>query len=224
MMMAGNDKTKRAEILLKVLDCINRDAYDDFEQYLILGGSLGDLLWDAEHPGQGKKSDSLRVVREVGDALGEVLADLHDRRGRTAAERRTSLDPPVEDKRALKGMGRLEQLHGPLANELKRVAETPYVPPATSIQRNAEWDLLDRKYAKEILGKLSKIVRRASHLEPLELSAKVPEDVRGYFAEAHRCYLYGFPIACAVLCRAILASALEREIDPTGVIKKSPAL
>lgn len=216
--MAGSEKTKRAEILLNVLDCLNRDACDDFKKYLIFGGSLDDLLADALHPGHGEESKTLREVRELGDALSEGVADAMDRRGRTIAAHRTSLDPPTEEKRALKGLGHLEQLNRALANELRRVAETPYSPPATPGERDIELDLLDRRYAGEVLGKLSKIVRRAFLLEPLDLSAKVPDEVRGYFAEAHRCYLYNFPIACAVLCRAILASALEREIDPTGAI------
>lgn len=211
--MAGNEKTKRAEIFLKVLDCINRDAYDDFEKYLIFGGSLDDLLWDAEHPRHGEESHPLREVRELGDALGEVVADMHDRRGRTVAERRTSLDPPFEEKRAIKGLDRLEQLNRELANELERLTEKPYVRPATPAQRDAEWDLLDRKYAKEVLGKLSKIVRRVSALETLDIQGIPNERTRRYFEEAHRCYIYGFPVACAVLCRAIIESSLQEAID-----------
>ena len=42
-----------------------------------------------------------------------------------------------------------------------------------------------------------------------------------YFEEAHACFLYGFPIACAVLCRAILESALTTVVDPNEAIKKN---
>jgi len=107
--MAGSEKTKRAEILLRVLDCINRDAYDDFEKYLIFGGSLDDLLADAQHPGHGEENGSLRQVKALGEAIGEALAEGTVRRGRSSAMRRTSLDPPSEEKRAVKGLDRLER-------------------------------------------------------------------------------------------------------------------
>ena len=38
--------------------------------------------------------------------------------------------------------------------------------------------------------------------------------VQFLFEEAHRCYLYGFHLACAVFCRAILEGALKEVADP----------
>lgn len=76
-------------------------------------------------------------------------------------------------------------------------------------------DTLDAFYAHELLGKLPKIVSRASALEELDLP-RVPDNVRRYFEEAHHCFLYGFGIACAVLRRVILESALRELIDPDG--------
>ena len=62
-------------------------------------------------------------------------------------------------------------------------------------------------------------MRRASLLDVVE-TAKIPsESVEKYFEEAHRCFLYGFPIATAVLCRAVLEAVLPETLDPTNKIR-----
>jgi hypothetical protein len=81
-------------------------------------------------------------------------------------------------------------------------------------------DALDAALAEELLEKLHKAVDRALDLDEVSLDRIPSEDVKRYFDEAHRCYLYGFPVACAVLCRAILASALENLCDPRGTLQK----
>jgi hypothetical protein len=43
--------------------------------------------------------------------------------------------------------------------------------------------------------------------------------VQQYFDQAHRGHLYGSDIACAVLCRAILESALVEAVDPHGTLR-----
>jgi hypothetical protein len=61
-------------------------------------------------------------------------------------------------------------------------------------------------------------------LAPEEIQRDLPrDDVKKYWEEAHRCYLYGFPVACAVLCRAMLESALVQLIDPDGRIDQDLA-
>ncbi len=60
------------------------------------------------------------------------------------------------------------------------------------------------------------MVSSASRLQKLELQRIPKPNVQRYFEEAHRCYLYGFKVACAVLCRAILESALKETVDPNG--------
>lgn len=69
---------------------------------------------------------------------------------------------------------------------------------------------LDRHYAEEIVGKLEAIVERASRLSPVKIGSNNPvrSDLQGYFLEAHQCYLYGFPVASVVLCRAIIEAVL----------------
>jgi hypothetical protein len=77
---------------------------------------------------------------------------------------------------------------------------------------------LDLYYSSQILAKLEKVVRRASGLEFLE-PALPSANVEKYFNEAHQCFLYGFPIATAVLCRAILEAQLKAALDPDGKIE-----
>jgi hypothetical protein len=223
----GRELTQRAEILLDVLDCINRDVYDAFETYWIFGGDLDDFLRDAketfetsfgylplgnDEPEESGEAAKNRQVRELIDALREVAASATERRGRAAAERRTSLDAPAKEKRPLKGMDRLRKAHRPTADKLEPITGRPYTPPTTPEGRDAEQDSLDAHYAKEVLGKLSRIVRRAANLDCLDIQG-ADKRTGEYFKEAHRCYLYGFPVACAALCRAIVESALQDRVD-----------
>src|SRR5215470_2613107 len=81
--------------------------------------------------------------------------------------------------------------------------------------------VIDAKYAHEIVAKLPKIVDRATRLSPHKVDANAISEpsIGRHFEEAHSCYLYGFKAACAVLCRAILESALRAKYDPEGKIE-----
>jgi len=57
--------------------------------------------------------------------------------------------------------------------------------------------------------------------EQISLEGVPDKELRRYFEEAHHCYLYGLDVACAVLCRAILDSALERTCDPWHLIERN---
>lgn len=91
---------------------------------------------------------------------------------------------------------------------LRRIATTS---PTGNSSGSSEPEInaLDKLFASEVVGKLPEIVQRASTLQRLEVGICPGNAVLAYFAEAHRCYLYGFPVACVVLCRAILESALK---------------
>ena len=67
-------------------------------------------------------------------------------------------------------------------------------------------DPLDCHYAAELLQKLEMIVDRAARLGRMPIQAVPSKEVQRYFQEAHDCYLYGFEVACAVLCRQVLES------------------
>ena len=82
-------------------------------------------------------------------------------------------------------------------------------------------DALDRYYSEEIIEKLDGIVSRASALERMGLEIVPNRRVQFLFEEAHRCYLYGFHLACAVFCRAILEGALKEIADPHSETNQS---
>jgi hypothetical protein len=86
---------------------------------------------------------------------------------------------------------------------------------------NDQLDALDRYYAEEILEKLNGIVSRASALDRMGLGMVPNRRVQFLFEEAHRCYLYGFHLACAVFCRAILEGALKEVADPHSETNQS---
>jgi len=212
----------RAEILSKVLDCIYVDNYEDFGEYLIFGGSLEDLEWEIEHPGQGDANDKIAKARGLTQALREAVVDIAVHRGRNSVRRRASLDGPAkESPTTIRGLGRLEDLGADgVADALRDALDAPKIPESASEKLEREMDECDASFAKEVLAKLPRIVRRISTLQNLDIQGIPGERVRKYFEEAHRCYLYGFPIACAILCRAIIESALGEVIrlhSSTGI-------
>lgn len=87
--------------------------------------------------------------------------------------------------------------------------------PAEALEEDSDEDSLDRYFSNEVVDKLPEMLRRASHLSPLQINTNngLPSDVERYFCEAHQCYLYGFPVACAVLCRAILEASLRMKLQ-----------
>ena len=203
------ESTKRADLLLRTLDCINSGEYDDQDDYMLFG-----------------RSDIYEVVDDLTDrdaahnpdrqSLRELASDLKTHRGREHAARRTSLSKPNQPKE-LRGLDKLSD-EG-LRSLREYAARRKSGQPSGSGERNA-LDDLDAYYAQEVLRKLPKIVDRASRLDEMSLEG-VPANVQRYFEEAHRCYLYGFHVAYAVLCRAILESALKASVDPKGSIERS---
>lgn len=206
------DPSKRARLLRRVLDCINANEYDDRGDYVIFGKELDEIMDEAGIPKREIERDPDRV------SLRELASDLKTQTGREHAARRTSLDKPPLMKR-VRG---LDHLSDEGIRSLVEYATRPEsgVRPAPSEAKTI--DELDAFYAQEVLAKLPKIVSRAAVLEAVELPG-VPDRAGRYFKEAHRCFLYDFRIACAVLCRAVVESALKEVVDPRGEINRELA-
>jgi hypothetical protein len=198
----GKSQSKRAEILKRVLKHINADNYTEYGDYMVFGAKnvfdmIDDIAGSSTTPGD----------RSILDKVHEWISDSKVRAGRDQSVRRTSLDQPPEPKTTA------------LDNLLQKA-----VSPGQQHQPSESevTDRLDAFYAEQVLGKLPKIVERTLAFDELErggIRREIPrEDVKKYFEEAHRCYLYGFFVACAVLCRAMLESALVQVIDPDGRI------
>jgi hypothetical protein len=152
---------------------------------------------------------------------------VYDHVARTVAIERTSLaSPPAVDSLAAEFKELMDELtpetrealgnaFGPIAAGQNTLTPES-VPEATS-----QLDALDRYYAEEVLEKLSGIVFRASALDRMGLEIVPNRRVQFLFEEAHRCYLYGFHLACAVFCRAILEGALKEIADPQSETSQS---
>jgi hypothetical protein len=125
---------------------------------------------------------------------------------------------PIED--LFRRLDKLAAGHSEAAVDL--VGALRHIYPVRSAQGGAkpnvlskgQVDALDQHYAEEMLGKLEKVVSRASRLQGLELKTIPRPGVEVHYTEVHRCYLYGFRVACAVLCRAMLESALKEKHRP----------
>jgi len=212
----STEHSKRAEILKRVIQNVNTGNYDEENGYIVFGASsIWDMIMDLTDP-SGERKGSILEGR-----VGKLVSDskIHD--GRVHATRRTSLAQPPEFKtNALDNLPPQEQrvLHDLLEKALQQKSPSSGQPPRPSESDVA--DALDAAFTDEVLEKLPEIVTRAASLSDMDLEG-APKDIKQYFDEAHRCYLYGFHVACAVLCRAILESALKASVDPKGLIKSS---
>lgn len=191
--------SQRARILSRVLDYINND---DFEEE----GLLPFMIFGKEafhewlHRPKGAGGDDMFWNGMV-DQARQLMSDLQTRQGEVSASERTSVagTPPAR---------------APRAKDLARVIEqVTGRPPGAATQGGVETESsltekLDRFYTKLVLDKLDDVINRASDLEPVGLELD-NATVQEYFKEAHDLYLFGFRIGAAVLCRALIDSALE---------------
>ena len=153
---------------------------------------------------------------------------VYDHVARTAALQRTSLSsPPTVDSLADEFKKLMDELtpQNPRSLRDKRSVpllrdRTPHCPEKL-LHPSDQLDALDRYYSEEILEKLDGIVSRASVLDRMGLEIVPNRRVQFLFEEAHRCYLYGFHLACAVFCRAILEGALKEVADPHSETNQS---
>lgn len=218
--MAGGKKsrrksTRRSGILSDVLKLVNQGDYDYFEEYMIFGGTLEDLLDAAENPGKKRYGKDVERARQIKEAIRSSVTDLETHWSRKRVMRRLSLDKPT-DKPVIKGLHQLEQLNAEgIAEALRETLDGPLISETSSQAFDRELDEYDAYFAREVLKKLPRIVNRISApaLADLDIQGIPNERVRGYFEEAHRCYLYSFPFACVVLCRAIVESAINEVLN-----------
>jgi hypothetical protein len=222
-------KSRRAEILKKVLDCFEKGDWYEGEDYLVFG--RGALLLAT----LGKLPESLQAIlkdegepESAADAdaiLGEAIKNMTESEGDILASQRTSMDatpepkPPFEiDKYSAQGIEAAMKLLEGIEQARDQIEAS--IHQAGVEQVDLHVDALDARYTREVMEKLEKIVSRVDRLDPFEAGEIPSKSVREYFREVHHCYLYGFRVACAVMCRAILERALMDVIDPSGVLEK----
>ncbi len=192
--------SKRAEILRRVLDWVNQERYQDYDSWMQFGNKRSYTVTDAD----GEQEYSFKPDKAENEPHYQALGDFLVDDGKLTDARRTSLNPqpPKAIVRGLEDPADIEP--GP---DWRAMEEH-------SLTKRA--DGLDAFYAAQLIGKLDKVVERATSLEPHNVDVSQIHDynIRAYFDEAHRCYLYGFGLACAVMCRAMLESALKAKVDP----------
>ena len=208
-----NKFSKRAAILRRVLDFINNGEYEDREDFIVFGSRELRRFLSRRSPYSEEQKAKLRSVTK---AMRESHADLMTEIGRRLAVDRTGLNetPSRTQLRGLRHLSRFEEFVEPIRSQAL---------PKTALTDANHIDLVDAHCTNELLRKLPRVVRRACLLEKLEVREIPNPEVQRYFAEAHRCYLYGFQIACAVLCRAIVEAALKEKLDPNAVIERDCA-
>ncbi len=202
--------SKRAQLLTEILHYINDGNYERSGEAWCFGVGHG----------------ASRAHANQDEAVFQKMRRLvYDHVARTLAIQRTSLaSPPPVDSLAAD----FKKLMNELTPETREALGHAFGPIAAGVpvpqggsEGEDEFDALDRYYTEEIMQKLSGIVSRASALNRVGLEISPNRRVQFLFDEAHRCYLYGFHLACAVFCRAILEGALKEIADPQAQTNQS---
>jgi hypothetical protein len=207
--------SRRAGILKSLLPHITTGNYDEYEGYIIFGASsVFDMIDDIATRPSEREDDSL--VR----AAHELISHLRLHEGRSSVARRVSLDsrPQFKTSALSEESNTLWEILEKKRQESVGGAGRPPTSPGTNVE-----DAIDAALSDELLGKLPKMVDRTLGLDEIDIGGVPNENVKRYFYEALRCYLYGFRVACAVLCRAIIESALENVCDPKGIVRQTVA-
>jgi hypothetical protein len=205
--MSSTDErfSRRAGILKRVLEWVNQDRFQDHGSWMLLGNKV---LATVTGVTGGEREELWELNKPELEPGYQTLGDLQVHSGKLLDARRASLErqPP---RSVVRGEDLADLVLGPDWRAMGEPSPT----------QGAED--LDALYSSELVGKLDRIVERATSLHPHKADASQIRDpgTRAYFQEAHRCYLYGFNAACAVMCRAILESALKAKVDPNGSIE-----
>jgi len=208
----SDHRSKRAQLLSEILRNIDDGNYEKAGDAWSFGIGLG--------------ASGAQVNQD--EAVFQKMRRLvYDHVARTVALQRTSLSsPPTVDSLASEFKKLMDELRpetrAALGQALAPIAAGEGSPTAQPVAAdNDQLDALDRYYSEEILEKLDGIVSRASALDRMGLEVLPNGRVQVLFDEAHRCYLYGFHLACAVFCRAILEGALKEVADPQSETSQS---
>jgi hypothetical protein len=210
----AKQSSRRLEILRRLLPYINTDDYTEFEEYIVFGASSAEEMLENLARSPSERADQSRL-----DPIFKFLSDLKDHRGRKQMAERVSIDQGPEFKSsAFDALSPADPLR-----KVEQILKEPPGPAGQSgtVSDRADEDDLEAFLVVELLGKVPKAVNRAAQLDQISLERVPDMELRRYFEEAHHCYLYGLDVACAVLCRAILDSALQRRCDPRRDLKRS---
>ncbi len=218
----------------RVLDCFEKDDWYQGKDYLVFGpgalalGTLGKL---PESSGGILRDEGLSGADlEARDILGEILKTIGLKEGDRLSTQRTSMDGTADAKPLFEiakysgeGIAAFRNLMEAIYQSREQFEAFVEEHQSELEQVDPDSDAMGARYAREVVGKIAKIVSRVSVLDPFETGKVASKSVRDYFIEVHHCYLYGFRVACAVMCRAILEQALKEVVDHNGAIEQQIA-
>ena len=190
---------------------IDNDDWMDYGDYIVFGEHAFEAV------GTRSVTEKERRDKKVSEEIDRIVAEIARQHGESLAAERTTMDGPrTVDLENMLNRCSPETLRT-IQNAFERMSQDRAKASATTAARGsnaAPLNKLDRYYAAQVISKLERIVRLASALDAVEAERPPAPAVREYFKEVHNCLLYDFPIACAVLCRALLEAALKERLEP----------
>jgi hypothetical protein len=169
-----------------------------------------------ERPGDGMTSHDLLRLLEALDS-----ADLSVEFLLGYLEDYEQLDPPHdtenERRQASEEMRQLRRFVHELVRTKETLPDARLTEALTGLEKfSGGDDLVDSEFTRRLLTLAPRAVERWKRLEDPRLALIPEERVSAYFKEAIGCYLYGFPVAAAVLCRSVLEFALAERMGSLG--------
>jgi hypothetical protein len=196
------------------LEYINSDDWDDCDGFLVFGKEAFES-W-LEDPLRGGDTPDSERLRKLANKLRQ------DEGARAVAGKVTLGTPPPDSKIAdiVKWLQELEPEQQRMAIAgLQELAKEGAG--AKGLQRkHSESDAIDAALAADFLRMLDGAVAQIETYDDINIRNTHPKVAR-YFEEAHRCLLFGLDVACAVLCRSLLESALIDRVDKGGNIRRN---
>lgn len=206
-------QSRRSRVLRRVLEYINAGAWWAEKNGLLVFGNKDkvEACIESVVPSAEISDDAIREAQAI---RSRVLAS----RGRRAAAKRVTIGklPPewtkAEIEQWLLGLnsGRREEVMKYVLEGLSACR----VDPETGAPISRDEDNMDAALAHDMLDQLDKSVATTKTYRVLKMQHASPW-VQQYFEEAHRCYISGFEVACAVLCRGLVEAVLTDLVDPT---------
>lgn len=196
--------SKRAGILLKVLEYVNHDDWDEFDGFMIFGKDAFDIWTGVLEASPDYDSAPFRNA----ESKSKVS------RGKRALAKRVKLGTLPNDETMSETLKMLKRIAPRIDIEglRKTIGFSGHAVPSTPA---AQIDEIDAALATEFVGLLDGSTGKINAYDDMPVRP-LNSRVQQYFDQAHRCHLYGLDVACAVLCRAILESALVDKVDPQG--------
>lgn len=211
-------RSRRSRILRRVLEYVNAGAWWAEKNGLLVFGKREtvEACMNSATPSVEISNDAIREAQAV---RSRVLAS----RGRRAAAKRVTIGklPPESTKAEIEAwlLGLAPARREEVTKYILESLSACRVDPETGAPIKRDEDNLDAALAADLLDQLDKSVSTTREYRVLRIRHASPW-VQQYFEEAHRCYLHGFEVACAVLCRGLLEAVLIDLVDPTYSLRR----